>query len=66
MTIDSDSPDERLVEITDFSKYKYDDLINYSQKFNVLPTHFQFAGDYRAETEIRVELEKVKIFKESQ
>jgi hypothetical protein len=52
MTIDSDPPDVRLIEITHFSKYRYGDFVVAPLKLHVLPTHLYFPGDYRTKDEI--------------
>lgn len=52
MTIDSNPPDERLVEITHFARYAYRDFGVFSQKLPVLPTHVAFPGDYRTKDDI--------------
>lgn len=63
MTINSESPDRRLTEITHFSKFRYDDFVQYTQNFKVLPTHLpMYPGDYRTEEEIKNGLEKAKEF----
>jgi hypothetical protein len=52
MTIDSDPPDRRLLEITHFSRYGYSDLAAVSLQLPVLPTHVILHGDYRSREEI--------------
>ena len=52
MTIDSSPPDKRLVEITHFAQYAYEDFAVFSQKLPVLPTHVGFPGDYRTKEDI--------------
>lgn len=52
MTIDSNPPDGRLVEITHFARYAYEDFSVFSQRLPVLPTHVAFPGDYRTKDEI--------------
>jgi hypothetical protein len=53
MSIGTGKPEKELTEITWFNSYKYDELINYSQLFNLLPTHLNVPCDYRTEEEIR-------------
>lgn len=60
MTIDSESPDERLVEITHYSRYKYNEFKVMTQSLPVLPTHLFFPGDYRKKEEIKKQLEETK------
>ncbi|MEC0242754.1 hypothetical protein P4H66_23365 [Paenibacillus dokdonensis] len=52
MTINSDPPDERLTEITHFSRYGYDDLQQISLNMNKLPISYFLPGDYRTRDEI--------------
>src|ERR671939_205972 len=46
MTLDSAPPDERLVEITHFSRHGYYELADINLKLPVLPTHTLVPGDY--------------------
>jgi hypothetical protein len=52
MTIDSDPPDGRLVEITSFSRYSYDEFKAAELNLPVLATHTGVPGDYRTKQEI--------------
>jgi len=52
LTINSDKPDERLVEISGFANYRYDDLAEIQVRLAVLPTHLLYPGDYRSIEEI--------------
>jgi hypothetical protein len=52
LTINSPSPDNRLTEITHFSKYTYDDIIDHYQRFKSLPTYLPIPADYRTKKEI--------------
>jgi len=52
LTIDSDKPDERLVDISGFSNYRYDSRIVIQLRLAVLPTHLLYPGDYRSREEI--------------
>jgi hypothetical protein len=52
MTIDSEPPDDRVIEITHFGKYYYRDNIDLSLNLPVLPTHLPFPGDYRDKDQI--------------
>ncbi|MDD5691619.1 MAG: hypothetical protein PHP10_00365 [Candidatus Omnitrophica bacterium] len=53
LTLNSSPPDDRLFEITDFSRFDYDqprELTIYPQ---VLPVHLLFPGDYRSRKQIQ-------------
>jgi hypothetical protein len=53
MTIDSESPDDRLTDITYYSDYRYNDFIDFYQRFNTLPTYLPYIpADYRTKDEI--------------
>ena len=52
MTIDSEPPDNRLFEITNFSKYSYNEFKVLTLHPKVLPTHLLIPGDYRSKKEI--------------
>jgi hypothetical protein len=52
MTIESNPPDPRLLDITLFSKYRYNDHAVKALRFVVLPTHSIYPGDYRTKEEI--------------
>ncbi|NOR52736.1 MAG: hypothetical protein GQ536_01415 [Candidatus Aminicenantes bacterium] len=58
MTINSDPPDPRIVEITHFSRYGYDEFDTKAMRIPVLPTHLPFPGDYRTKEEISDEEKK--------
>lgn len=61
MTIDSDSPNEKLTEITHFSKYGFNEWTDHFQKFAILPTYLPYyAGDYRTKDEIIRDIYKSK------
>ncbi len=47
ISFDSPPPDERLIDISYFARYSYQDWVIQELKLPVLPTHFPFAGDYR-------------------
>jgi len=61
MTIDSESPDKRLVEISHFARHDYNEYRVMSIKLPVLPTHTAYAGDYRTKKEIYEEAERSAI-----
>lgn len=44
--------DDRLVEITHFGGFSYDEEVEISQQLPILPTHLKFVGDYRTKQEI--------------
>lgn len=53
LTMNSKTPDSRLVDITDFSHYSYNEWLDVNVKFPVLPTHIQMSpADYRSKDEI--------------
>jgi len=52
MTLDSSPPDQRLFEITHFSKFNYNEFTVMHIKLPVLPTHLWIPGDYRTKEEI--------------
>ena len=47
MTIDSDPPDPRLIDISLFGKYQFSDRRSISLKLPVLPVYTFVPGDYR-------------------
>lgn len=53
MTVDSEPPDESLLEITHFSQYQYDDFKLMDLRPPVLPTATFWPGDYRTKEEVR-------------
>lgn len=44
--------DRQPQEITDFSKFRYDEAITLNRRFPVLETHWMMAGDYRTREQI--------------
>lgn len=58
MTIESGPPDDRLCEITQFTRYRYDERRDLELKLPVLPTHFPVLGDYRSADEIKKDLRR--------
>ncbi len=52
MTIDSDYSDQRLYEITYFSRYEYDEFANLYIKLSTLPTYTYLPLDYRSQKEV--------------
>jgi hypothetical protein len=52
MTINSDPPDNRLFEITHFSKFEYKESSLMELELPLLPTNTTFPGDYRTKNEI--------------
>jgi len=52
MTLDTPPPDERLIEITHFSRRDYDTQISLPLRLPVLPTHVWVPGDYREKDQI--------------
>jgi hypothetical protein len=71
MTIDSEPPDNRLIEISHFARHDYNEFRVMTMKFPVLPTHTIYPGDYRTKEEIieqadRAKLEYPDLFKDAQ
>lgn len=52
MTYNSKPPDNRLVDISHFATYAYDEFKIMTIKLPVLPTHLWYPGDYRTQKEI--------------
>jgi hypothetical protein len=52
MTMDSEPPDTRLIEITHFARHDYAEFREMTMKLPVLPTHTAYPGDYRTKQEI--------------
>lgn len=52
MTINSDPPDPKLIEITHFSRYDFNRFDTKAMRIPVLPTHSPLPGDYRSKEEI--------------
>jgi hypothetical protein len=52
MTIDSEPPDTRLIEISHFADHDYTQFREMHMKLPVLPTHTIYPGDYRTKQEI--------------
>lgn len=52
MTLDSEPPDQRLFEVTHFTRYDYEEFAAVELRLPVLPTHLMYPGDYRTREEI--------------
>jgi len=52
LCLDSIPPDNRLFEITHFSRYGYNELASIALEMKVLPTFLALPGDYRTKEEI--------------
>ena len=52
MTFDSPPPDDRLTDITWFSRYEYKDFDIIFPRLNVLPVNYYLPGDYRTVEQI--------------
>jgi hypothetical protein len=63
MTFDNKVPDNRLVDITYFKNYKYNQLVDIHLKMSVLPIFTQFPGDYRSAEEVRKTVEENKLIR---
>ena len=55
MTIDRGPPDERLCEITEWTRYTYSAFAVLPLSIPVLPTHTFICGDYRTKEQIYLE-----------
>jgi hypothetical protein len=58
MTFASDPPDNRLFEITHFSRYTYNEFHTQEMKMPVLPTYLPYPGDYRTKEQIYMQAKK--------
>jgi hypothetical protein len=58
LTIDSLPPNPKLIPLTYFSEFQYNEATDFFFDFPILPTHLSFPGDYRSEEEIRIDFEK--------
>lgn len=52
LALEGGAPDDRLVDISFFAKYTYDDLATLHLRLPVLATHLWLPGDYRSVDEI--------------
>ena len=52
LTFDSELPDPRLVDISYFAKYRYDDLCSIELRLPVIPIDSPYPTDYRSRQEI--------------
>jgi hypothetical protein len=52
LTIDSDPPDERLIDISYFSHYDYSEFTDIWLKLPILPVYLALPGDYREKDQI--------------
>lgn len=67
MTINSEPPDDRLTDISWFSRYNYEQFDIVYPRFNVLPINYYLPGDYRTieqmnEDRIKNEMDAVELF----
>lgn len=53
MTFKSDVPDKRLVDISFFANYAYNDWKEFSLQLPILPVYTYFPGDYRSREEVK-------------
>ena len=65
LTIDSEPPDDRLVEITHFSRFGYLEYHFWGAHLPVLETHLMYPGDYRSRGEIEKQAEASRKYMES-
>jgi hypothetical protein len=52
MAFESDPPDSRLFDISEFSRFRYYDFHSIPMRLPVLPIYTYYPGDYRSEDEI--------------
>jgi len=52
MTIESDVPDNRPIDVSFFANYAYNDWKEFSFSLPVLPIYTYFPGDYRSRDEV--------------
>lgn len=65
MALDSEPPDERLIEITHFAGYDFNEFKVMTLKLPVLPTHTMYPGDYRTKDQIIEESARSRLREES-
>jgi hypothetical protein len=58
LTIESEKPDKRLLDITNFANYEYKEISNIQIIMPTLPTILLYPGDYRTKEEILKQKEK--------
>src|SRR4030043_1747562 len=58
MTLESDVPDDRPVDISFFANYSYNDRKEFSLRLPVLPIYTYLPGDYRSREEVLKEVAK--------
>ena len=61
MTLDSQPPDNRLFNITHFSRFDFYEVVPIELRLPVLPTDSPFPGDYRSKEELQTVLAKTKL-----
>jgi hypothetical protein len=54
LTLDSPPPDPRLVSISHFARYDYNEFRTFPMQLPVLPTFLTLPGDYRTRSEIEI------------
>lgn len=59
MVMNEGKVDDRLLEITGFVNFNYDDEIELNQHMNIMPTHLKVIGDYRTKDEIQKNLDSI-------
>ena len=60
LCIDSPPPDRRLIDISFFGKYRYNDWKEISLNIPVLPVHTWIPGDYRSRSEVIEQMQRSK------
>jgi hypothetical protein len=58
MNFDKKPIDKRLIDITFFKNYRYNEWISIFLNLPVLPVYTQIPGDYRGEEEVKTTIEE--------
>jgi hypothetical protein len=58
MTIESQVPDDRLIDISFFARYRFNDWKEFSFQLPVLPVYTYFPGDYRNRSQVLYDRKK--------
>jgi hypothetical protein len=57
LSLDSDPPDQRLVDITFFAHFRYNDWRDTPLRLPILPVYTPFPGDYRSRDQTKAEFQ---------
>ena len=58
LTVDSAPPDKRLVDISEFARYSYNDWKPINLRFSLLPIYSRFPGDFRTRDEVHEQIRR--------